>query len=269
MPYTWMQRANWPRVLVFWKGILDSVSSHCATLISHLAKAWMQYYHEFPSNECGEWASVRGIGLLTAPGEFHGLTADLANLIRVTRLARNLSENHPVLTLASCVSLGCSSRNNGFKTRGYSPVQWALKADNEEHGFTTTMPSENKTFRMATMSRHLQEQVRDAISRAQHTTRKQSIELPPGTWVMYFRRGKVTFYDGAKKCRLEHARRVERLLRILRESRLCGRRSQEDSSIRTIQASAKRSHRRLHRKRTTRFPRNDRGSPSCPKFSRR
>ena len=33
--------------------------------------------------------SIRGIGLLTAPGEFHGLTADLENLIRVIkRLAR-------------------------------------------------------------------------------------------------------------------------------------------------------------------------------------
>ena len=57
-----------------------------ATLISHLASDWMQHYPQFQflisdpggcfvSNELREWAG-RGIGLLTAPGEFHGLTAD-------------------------------------------------------------------------------------------------------------------------------------------------------------------------------------------------
>ena len=96
-----------------------------ATLISHLAKDWMQRYTQFQflisdfggcfvSNELREWAGVRGIGHLTAPGEFHGLTADLENLIRVIkRLARKLA-----LTLASCVSLACFSHNNGFKTGG-------------------------------------------------------------------------------------------------------------------------------------------------------
>ena len=65
-----------------------------ATLISHLAKDWMQHFPQFQflisdngecflSNELREWASIWGIGLLTAPGEFHGLTADLGNLIRV------------------------------------------------------------------------------------------------------------------------------------------------------------------------------------------
>ena len=59
-----------------------------ATLISHLAKDWMQHFPQFQflisdpggcfvSNELRDWASIRGIGLLTAPGEFHGLTADL------------------------------------------------------------------------------------------------------------------------------------------------------------------------------------------------
>ena len=42
------------------------------------------------------------------------------------------------------------------------------------------------------MNRYLQEQARYAISRAQHTTRKENIDIAPGTWVMYFRRGKVT-----------------------------------------------------------------------------
>ena len=84
------------------------------TLISHLAKDWMQHFPKFQflisgpggcfvSNELREWASVRGIGLLTAPGEFHGLTADPENLIRVIkRLARKLADDHPSLTLASC-----------------------------------------------------------------------------------------------------------------------------------------------------------------------
>ena len=42
------------------------------------------------------------------------------------------------------------------------------------------------------MNRYLQEQAKDAISRVQHTTRKENVNLEPGTWVMYFRRGKVT-----------------------------------------------------------------------------
>ena len=146
----------------------------------------------FVSNELREWASIRGIGLLTAPVEFHGLPADLENLIRVIkRLARKLAYDHPSLTLASCVSLACFSHNNGFKTGGHSPVQWAFGADNEEHGFTTTMPSEIETFRMSAMNRYLQELAKGAISRAQHTIRKEKVNLEPGTWVMYFRRGKV------------------------------------------------------------------------------
>ena len=42
------------------------------------------------------------------------------------------------------------------------------------------------------MNRYLQELARDAISRAQHTTRKENFVRARGTWVMYFRRGKVT-----------------------------------------------------------------------------
>ena len=77
----------------------------------------------FVSNELREWAGVRGVGLLTAPGEFHGTTADLENLIRVIkRLARKLADDHPELTLASCVSLACFffPHNDGSKTGGYS-----------------------------------------------------------------------------------------------------------------------------------------------------
>ena len=54
------------------------------------------------------------------------------------------------------------------------------------------MPSEIETFRMSAMNRYLQEQAKDAISRAQHTTREKNVNLEPGTWVMHFRRGKVT-----------------------------------------------------------------------------
>ena len=54
------------------------------------------------------------------------------------------------------------------------------------------MLSEIETFRMSAMNRYLQEQAKDAISRAQHTTRKENVNVESGTWVMYFRRGKVT-----------------------------------------------------------------------------
>ena len=157
MHSAWMQPANCRRVHAFWKEILVSVSSRT------VRQDWMQHFPQFQflisdpggcfvSNELREWASIRGIGLLTAPGDFHGLVADLENLIRVIkRLARKL-----------------------------------------EHGFTTTMPSEIETFRMSAMNRYLQEQAKDAISRAQHTTRKEIVNLESGTWVMYFRRGKVT-----------------------------------------------------------------------------
>ena len=163
-----------------------------ATLISHLANDWMQRYPQFQflisdpggcfvTNELREWAGVRGIGLLAAPGEIHAVTADLENLIRVIkRLARKLADDHLELTLSSCVSLACSSHNNGFKTGGYSAVQWAFEADNEGHGVTTTMPSEIETFWISAMNRYLQEQARDAISRAQHTTRTENFRS--GTW---------------------------------------------------------------------------------------
>ena len=70
----------------------------------------------FVSNELREWAGIRGIGLLTAPCEFHGLTADLENLIRlIKRLARKLADDHPDLTLASCVSLACFFTQQWFQ----------------------------------------------------------------------------------------------------------------------------------------------------------
>ena len=34
------------------------------------------------------------------------------------------------------------------------------------------------------MNRYLQEQAKDAISRAQHTTRTENVNLEPGTWVI-------------------------------------------------------------------------------------
>ena len=98
-------------------------------------------------------------------------------------MARKSADDHPSLTLASCVSLACFSHNNGFKTGGYSPVQWSFGVDGAGHGFATTMPSEIETFRMSAMNRYLQEQAKDAISRAQLTTRKEKVKLEPGTWV--------------------------------------------------------------------------------------
>ena len=159
-----------------------------ATLISQLATDRMQHYPSssflisdpggcFVSNELREWASVRSIGLLTAPGEFHRLTADLENLIRVIRrLARKLADDHPELTLASCVSLACSSHNNGFMTGKYSPVRWASGENDEKHSCTPTMPSEIETFRLSAMNRNLQEEAKDALCRAQHTTRKENFD---------------------------------------------------------------------------------------------
>ena len=88
--------------------------------------------------------------------------------------------------------MACSSRNNGFKTGGYSPVKWAFGADNEGHVFTTTTPSQIETFRISAINTYLQEQARDAISDAQHTTRRENFYLATGTWVINFRRGKVT-----------------------------------------------------------------------------
>ena len=75
----------------------------------------------FVSNDLREWAGVRGIGLLTAPDEFHGLTADLEKLIRVIkRLARKLADDHPESnelseqTMRSTVSL-LRSRLSGYQ----------------------------------------------------------------------------------------------------------------------------------------------------------
>ena len=118
----------------------------------------------------------------------HGRPGESDQVIK--RPARKLAEDHPDLTLASSVSCACSSHNNGFKTGGHPPVQWAQTM--RENGFTTRMPSKIETLQMAAMGWYLQEQTRDAISRAEQTTRKETIDVSPGTWVMYFRRGKVT-----------------------------------------------------------------------------
>ena len=173
-----MHYANWPRVPVFWKGILDNGSSRMVR----------DPGGRFASNELREWPSFRGIGLLAAPGEFHGLE----NLIRVIKsLARKLDEDHPELTRGSFASLALSSHIKVYKTVRYSPVQWAFGADNEGHGFTT-MPSEIETFRMAATSRHCKSR-REMPSQSCSTQQSQrNNDLSPRTWVMYFRRGTVT-----------------------------------------------------------------------------
>ena len=60
-------------------------------------------------------------------------------------------------------------------------IKCAFGADNEGHFFTTTMPSQIETFRISAINRYLQEQARDAISRAQHTTRRENSYLATGT----------------------------------------------------------------------------------------
>ena len=99
----WMQPANCRHAHAFWKEILVSVWSRTVRLSFHIwPRIGCSISHSFSflisdggcfvSNELREWASIRGIGLLTALGEFHGLTADLENLIRVIkRLAGKIS----------------------------------------------------------------------------------------------------------------------------------------------------------------------------------
>ena len=63
-----------------------------------------------------EWASIRGIGLPTALGEFYGLPVDQENLIRViNRLARKLADDHPDLTL--CFSGVLFTQQQWFQDR--------------------------------------------------------------------------------------------------------------------------------------------------------
>ena len=120
----------------------------------------------FVSNELREWARIRGIGLLTAPDEFHGLTAGFSCVLFHTTMVSRLED-----------------------TRQFNGQ---FGADNEGHGVTTTMPSEIETVRMSAMNRDRQEQAKGAIRSAQHTIRKENVNLEPGTWVVHFRRGKVT-----------------------------------------------------------------------------
>ena len=150
-------------------------------LFSSLAADWMQHYPQF------QFLIFDSGDVLSATSSGNGPVFEASGVIK--RLARKLADDDPELALTSSVSLACSAHNNGFKTSGYSPVQWTFGADNENHGFSTSMPIEIETYRMAAMSRYLQEQARDTISRAQHV---ETIDLSPGRSVMYLRRGKVT-----------------------------------------------------------------------------
>ena len=65
-------------------------------------------------------------GLLTAPGEFDGLTADLENLIRVIkRLARKLADDHPHWHLVFPWRVLLTA----MVSRLDSSVQWVYGAD--------------------------------------------------------------------------------------------------------------------------------------------
>ena len=130
--------ANCRRVHVFCKGILGSVSSRTVRHSFHISQmigcnithssnfGFLILVDVFVSNEVREWAGVRGIGLLTAPGEFHGLTADLENVILVVKLlTKKLADDHPKLTQASCVSLACSSHNSRLQEWRILASPWA------------------------------------------------------------------------------------------------------------------------------------------------
>ena len=116
----------------------------------------------------------------------------MENLIRVIkRSARKFADDHPSLTLASCVSLACISHNNGFKTEDTRQFNGHLV----------------RTMR-GTVSRRLcplrfrdvcDEQISARTGERCHQSRpahdsfaRKTFNLEPGTWVMYFRRGKVT-----------------------------------------------------------------------------
>ena len=105
-----MQPGNCRHAHAFWKEMLVSVSSRTVRLSFHIwPRIGCSIFRSFRflisdpggclvSNVLREWASIRGIGLLTALGEFHGLTADLENLIRVIkRSTRKLAYDHPSL----------------------------------------------------------------------------------------------------------------------------------------------------------------------------
>ena len=98
-----------------------------AILISHLAKGWMQHFPQFS-------VCIRRQLSPDSSGEFHGLTADLENLILSNVWPERPSQFDAGFLCFSDVLL----HNNGFQTGGYSPVQWALGAHNEGHGFPTT-----------------------------------------------------------------------------------------------------------------------------------
>ena len=162
-----MQLANFRCVHVFWKEILVSVSSRTVRLSFHIwPRIGCSITHSFNFwyRTLREWAGVRGIDWSPDGSwwiSWAWLPVFLWRVLHTSMVSRledtRQFDGHLVRKMTGKVS----------------PRRCPLRL-------------------MSAMNKYLQEQAKDAISRAQHTTRKENVNLESGTWVMYFRRGKVT-----------------------------------------------------------------------------
>ena len=144
-----------------------------------------------------EWCGKNGVAILNSAGEFHGLTADLENLIKLIKsVARRMALDDETLSLSTCVALAVAAHNNQHRAGGYSPVQWAFGSAGAGHAFFEAGRLDGRglveleAYRVQAEKVYLEEQAKDVISKVRHTVAKRLFDCTPGRWVMYFRQAK-------------------------------------------------------------------------------
>ena len=126
---------------------------------------------------------------MTAVCDSHSLTADSENLI----------SSHQTCGLKTCGRQSCVDTGVLFFIGVVGTQQWlkdlrlltcamGVRWRQRRTWLLNVNANRDKTYRMAAVGRYLQEQARDATRRAQHTTRRETVDWSPGTWWMYLRR---------------------------------------------------------------------------------
>ena len=78
------------------------------------------------SGDFAEFMALAGIGVSVTPGEAHWQAGSVESIIRVIKgTARKLRSEHPELDPETCLGLAVNSHNMQYKTKGFSPAQWA------------------------------------------------------------------------------------------------------------------------------------------------
>ena len=148
-----------------------------------------------------EFMQMAGIGVSVSPGEAHWQQGTIESLIRVIKgTMRRIRNEHPELEPSTCCTLAVSAHNHQYKSKGYSPIQWAYGYDPEAMSpeidpmeYNSHQPAapfhfwQTQKLRSEAEETWRHEQSKEAWSRLNNAAPRKPREYHVGEWVCVWR----------------------------------------------------------------------------------